>query len=223
MQNKIHPDSHGPDALFKINALRFVLMWSVNGKIPVSWIYQVNSCAAMPEFFVGHWVEAAKGKNETPAQRALNAKAMGLGVEPLPTNWKFYPSVLVGNFPRDYVFNPDLFAALLNRLRNEWRKLEKSKAGKLKKFIALHSSVRWPKECGKKRTGPPGVASFHDLQDAEIIQVFESSPGGSKVSKDEVRKARQWVAKHQREAIEFEREHVDKDGFIHIKGKSRRK
>jgi hypothetical protein len=47
------------------------------------------------------------------------------------------------DFGDSYRQAPDLAAALLNFLRKKWGRLEKSKAGKLKKFLSQNPVVKW--------------------------------------------------------------------------------
>jgi hypothetical protein len=85
------------------------------------------------------------------------------------------------DFAEDYAFSPDLFAALLNFLRGKWRALEKSKAGKLKKFIAENMAVKWDES----------FASRAAVEEANKIRTFLSErepkvpPGGRAVTKED--------------------------------------
>ena len=126
------------------------------------------------------------------------------------------------NFAEDYRAWPDLFAALLNFLRQKFSKLEKSKAGRLKKFLSQNSSVKWERGFHPKPR-KDGTCEVWELQDGEISNAFEHSIGGCSVQVGDVVKARKWVKKNQDAGIKFEKKILDKEGNLQIKGKPKRK
>jgi len=126
------------------------------------------------------------------------------------------------NFAEDYRAWPDLFAALLNFLRQKFSKLETSKAGKLKKFISQNNCVKWERGFGAKPDSL-GYCSIWDLQDGEIGSAFQHSPGGCEVEIGDVTKARRWVKENQDAGKKFAAKVLDKDGYLQIKVKSRRR
>jgi len=126
------------------------------------------------------------------------------------------------NFVNDYLAWPDLAAALLNFLRQKFSKLETSKAGKLKKFISQNNCVKWERGFGAKPDSL-GYCSIWDLQDGEIGSAFQHSPGGCEVEIGDVTKARRWVKENQDAGKKFAAKVLDKDGYLQIKVKSRRR
>ena len=131
-------------------------------------------------------------------------------------------SIFQVNFALDYAAAPDLAAALLNHLRQQWSKLERSKAGKLKKFISRNSGVKWQRGFGAKPDSL-GIVSIWDLQDGEVALAFEKSPGGLPVKIDDVTKARKWAKKNQEAGNKLAAKYFDSNGYLHAKGKSRRR
>jgi hypothetical protein len=125
-------------------------------------------------------------------------------------------------FKRLYSQAPNLAAALLNFLRQKWSRLEKSKAGKLKKFLSQNTHTKWERGFGAP-ADQGGDVSLWDLQDGEIAIAFEKSPGGQLVTIEDVCKARKWVAANIRAGEKYAKKVVKKEGHPHIKGKSRRK
>jgi hypothetical protein len=121
-------------------------------------------------------------------------------------------------YTRLYSREPDLAAALLNRMRQKWSRLETSKAGKLKKFLSQNTAAKWERGFGAP-ADQGGNVSLWDLQDGEIATAFEKSPGGQTVTPDDVCKARKWVAANIRAGEKFAIKVLDKDGFLCVKGK----
>ena len=125
-------------------------------------------------------------------------------------------------FLRCYKEHPDFTAALLNYLRHQWSKLEKSKAGKLKKFLSQTLYVDWERGFGipNKTTG---IVTLWELQDGELAIAFEHSTNGHPVTIDDVVKARKWVNRNQTAYKKMAAKFYDKDDFCHAKGKLRRR
>jgi hypothetical protein len=143
-------------------------------------------------------------------------------IEIMAADPKFYSQFSSGEFWICYLDNPDLAAALLNFLRKKWSKLEKSKAGKLKKFLSQNSAIKWERGF-VARPDRLGNVSLWSLQDGELATAFEHSPGGEVVTIEDVVKARKWVAANIRAGEKFAGKVLDKDGFLHVKGKPRRR
>lgn len=122
------------------------------------------------------------------------------------------------NFASAYSWNPDLAAALLHFMRQKWARLENSKAGKLKRFLAQNSAIKWERGFGE-RPDKFGNNSLWHLQDGELATAFEHSAGGEAVTIDDVVKARKWVARNIDASKIFAESVLDKDGWLHIKDK----
>lgn len=66
------------------------------------------------------------------------------GIERVAACCPLWPRHMVEqDFGDCYFKSPNLAAALLNFLRGKWGRLEKSKAGKLKKFLSQYPTVKW--------------------------------------------------------------------------------
>ncbi len=126
------------------------------------------------------------------------------------------------NFALAYAAEPDLAAALLNFLRGKWRNLEKSKAGKLKRFLSQNTAVKWERGFAGK-PDRLGYISLWELQDGEIALAFEHSPGGVAVTSEDVLKARKWAKRNQDAGKKFAQKVFDENGNLHVRGKSRRR
>ena len=137
------------------------------------------------------------------------------------------PAIFVKRLTQDfagaYEYEPDLAAALLNFMRRKWANLEKSKAGKLKKFIATTPAIKSWRGCGAKRVDRNGMVSKSDLQDGELATAFQNSTDGKPVTTDDVVKARRWVAANIKAGEKYAKKNLDKDGYLHVKGKTRRR
>jgi hypothetical protein len=80
---------------------------------------------------------------------------------------------------------------------------------------------------GRKHLGPGpdnlGNVPVWDLQDSDIAIAFEKSSGGFPVNKSDVREARRQVITDHRAGEKFAKKVLDKDGFLQVEGKSRRR
>jgi hypothetical protein len=79
----------------------------------------------------------------------------------------------------------------------------------------------------RKHTGPGpdslGNVPVWDLQDSDIAIAFEKSSGGFPGSKGDVREARRQVIADHIAGERFAEKVLDKDGFLQVEGKSRRR
>ena len=116
---------------------------------------------------------------------------------------------------------PDLTAGLLDFLRQKWARLERTKTGRLKKFLSGNTATKWQPGFGA-RPDSLGYVSLWDLQDGELAVAFENSPGGGVVSIEDVVKARRWVAANQLAGKKFETKVLDKNEFLNLKHRLRR-
>ncbi len=282
MQNKIHHKTSGIATLYIKQAIKFALKWPEKGHISLSGLEKVNKYAAWPEMTVGIWTK------RTPEEQKKLEEALDRFPEcqrpfalSLFESQKFRPGMMVQEFAKDYAFSPDFFVELLNLLRRKWRGLEKTRTGKLKRFISRETAVKWDESCAQAFGDLPnfraavreaekireklastepkpnpmeaqlgaisvteeykrffreaqrlwnnrehrnsvvpdkmGNVAIWDLQDAQIAIAFENSPGGERVTIEDVIKARNWIAGHQREAEKFKSKHVDENGLIRRK------
>ena len=117
---------------------------------------------------------------------------------------------------------PDLTAELLCCLRRKWAMLERSKAGKLKKFMAQNTCAKWPLKTNKPKPDKMGNVCLWDLQDQEIEIAFENSPVGVPVEIDDVTKARKWVAANVLAGEKYAKRVLDVNGFLDLKHRLRR-
>lgn len=96
---------------------------------------------------------------------------------------------LVGGF---YLSAPDFVLAVLTKARHEWRKLDKSKFGRAKKFVATNSTFKpldnFPARPWCKIKGHSEAAT-----DGDVAQAFEIATG-EPVNAELVTKARKKVA-----------------------------
>lgn len=169
MQNKIHHKTCGIATLFVKEAIEFALKWPEKGHISLSGIEKINRYAAWPEMMVGIWTKRSP-EEQKKLEQALDSfpecqRPFALSLfEPK----KFRPGMAVEEFAKDYAFSPDFFAALLNLLRRKWRALEKSKAGKLKRFMARNNALKWDESCAHAFGDLPGFRAA--VQEAEKIR-----------------------------------------------------
>jgi len=124
---------------------------------------------------------------------------------------------LSSNFIEAYLAEPDLFAALLNHLRAKWAKLEKTKSGKLKKWLAQTVTVNW-KRGFDGLPDPVGNIFAWNLQDGELAREFQNSPKGEPVTTDDVRQARRWVMNHVQNGEAFASKVLDQKGRVRSRG-----
>jgi hypothetical protein len=80
----------------------------------------------------------------------------------------------------------------------------------------------------KRKHSGPVPSTIRDvpvvaLQDRDIAIAFEKSPGGFPVSKGDVHEARRQVNADHRAGERFAEKVLDKDGFLQVEGKSRRR
>ncbi|HSY18398.1 MAG TPA: hypothetical protein VK815_08695, partial [Candidatus Acidoferrales bacterium] len=61
-----------------------------------------------------------------------------------------------------------------------------------------------------------GNVAIWNLQDADIVVAFENSPGGFKVTKQQVREARRAVVAAHKASETYAKRVLDKDGWLHI-------
>ena len=236
MQKKIPITSYGVATIFHKEALQFVFHWNEPMGVSESWIESIERVAACCPLWPHHMV--------------------------------------IQDFGQSYQQAPNIAAALLNSLRQKWGRLEKSKAGKLKKFLSQSPVVKWDdsfnsraavkegeeirkflkeKEpqismiCGarevtkadldhlelsntlwanRKHSGPVpdtfGNVSISFLQDQEVQRAVEKLPWGKGIVIHDIVKARKWVIANQLAGKKFAAKVLDKDGFLHVKGTSRR-
>jgi hypothetical protein len=235
LQKKIQIMTHGVATIYHKDALQFVLRWKESMRVHESWIDAIERVAARCPLWPQHMAEQ--------------------------------------DFGDSYRQAPDLAAALLNFLRKKLGRLEKSKAGKLKKFLSQNPVVKWddsfnsreaveeankiqkylsqiaPKVppggrattkadyehlalsrtmwANRKHSGPVpdtvGNVPIWDLQEQEIQRAVEKLPWGIGVTIDDIVKARKWVVANQRAGKRFAKKVLDKDGFLHVKSKTRRR
>jgi hypothetical protein len=125
-QKRIEIKHRGVATLFKKAALQFVLRWLRKQKskrrIPDGWIESINQVAACDPHWPPHMIA------QDWCGTFINIKGQ--------RKW----------MPGAYQQYPDLAAALLNFLRQKWSKLEKSRAGRLKKFLSANTVAKWDDE-----------------------------------------------------------------------------
>lgn len=135
------------------------------------------------------------------------------------------PDVLRHSFAVDFALTyaaaPDLAAALLNFFRKKWAALEKSKAGKLKKFLSLYTVVKWRDSFGPankvaiKKTNdywrkrfPNGLvgAGAPTIEDAKFVKEnAEKWKPGDRAACDSMGNCDIWHLQDGELAIAFER------------------
>ncbi len=86
------------------------------------------------------------------------------------------------------------------------------------------SRTMWAK---RKHTGPVpdtlGEVPIGHLPDKHIQIAVAKLPWGKGLTTEDVVKARKWVVANQRAGKRFAEKVLDKDGFLHVKGKARRR
>ncbi len=118
------------------------------------------------------------------------------------------------HFPSVYAQAPDLFAGLLAHLRDELRKLRRSKAGRLMIYMATNTVMQHPdrgpmmhadfRDCGVKNSG---------MADCEVARAYEHETGEG-VSTADVTKARQSLLAHYHNLDRVRRKRIDPAGKI---------
>ncbi len=90
-------------------------------------------------------------------------------------------------------------------------------------FLQL-SKTMW---ANRKYSGPVpdtfGNVPVWDLQDKQIKAAIEKLPWGIGVKIDDIIKARKWIVANQRASKNFTKKVLDKEGFLHVKGRARRR
>ncbi len=114
-----------------------------------------------------------------------------------------------------------LAKSLLDFLKQKWARLERRKAGKLKKFLAQNTCAKWPLKTNKPKPDRLGNVCLWDLEDKDIETVFENSPAGVLVEIADVTKARKWVAKNVLDGQKFAAKVLDPNGFLDLKHRLR--
>jgi hypothetical protein len=124
-----------------------------------------------------------------------------------------------------YQCYPDFMPALLNHLRKHWAKLENSKFGRLKKFIALAFAVNPHQKEEEEKLSQEGRSPYRylcepgpykpgsALSDDQLTIAFEKERQ-EVVSKSLVTKARQWVYDRMAANEELEKTFFDTDGTL---------
>ena len=212
MQKRIDTPRRGVAVLFHKDALQFVQRWQVKwGKpvlVDVGWIEAVERAASNCPLWPRHMV------NQDLAEVGL------LTVESadFPPGMKRYLDVTGRRIATDEYLAP----SLLDFLKKKWARLERSKAGKLKKFLAQNTCAKWQDGFGAT-PDDLGNVNLWDLQDGELARAFEKSSGGRTVKIDDVTKARKWVAANVRAGEKFAAKVLDENGFLDLKHRLRRK
>lgn len=126
---------------------------------------------------------------------------------------------LDGSFTRLYRDRPDFSLELLVHLRHQWNKLDKSKSGRLQRFMAT-AVVMKPKDAGgMKWKDPFGRVPQIFLSDGQIASAFEhwskkTYGTAQSVKIDDVVKARKKVVSRIRAGERMASKCFDKDGMM---------
>jgi len=128
-------------------------------------------------------------------------------------DWAVTPVERGSAFWRLYKQDPDFAAALLHFLRRQWKKLDKSKSGRLKRFLSLGYIM-------KPADGP--FALQQSLTDGQIASAYEKwAPDiytcRGRVEVGDVVKARRAVENKIRAGEQFAKKCFTEDGFLTIK------
>jgi hypothetical protein len=205
-QKRIEVKHRGVATIFKKAALQFVLHWlrkrKCKKRIHAGWVESINQVAACNPHWPSHM--AAQDWCGT----FVNVKGK--------REW----------MPGAYQQYPDLAAALLNFLRQKWSKLEKSRAGRLKRFLSSSTVAKWNDEFNSRAAvveaeekrkmisaitpkRPPGFTSSEVTEEdrkfsAEAAKIWASRKH-SGIIPDEFGNVSQWDLHDGELAIAFEK------------------
>jgi hypothetical protein len=188
-QNKFQIPEAGPN-LFQTEMIRFARKWREPIVIHKEFLDVLATIAADTRF-----IEAA-GRSRKSAHACPKCKA------PFFVNTS--ESVLVSC----YRAAPDLTLELLTFLREQWRKLDKSKAGRLRAFLSTTTGMKTAQ--GEKHQSR--------LTDGEIALAYEET-SKENVNTGDVVQARRAVIKKLQQGKKLAGTAYDKDGFLRLNKK----
>jgi hypothetical protein len=237
MQKKRQIRSYSVAPLFHKAALKFVMQWKERMRVHKSWIESIERFAACCPRWPRHmakqdWSECYRRAPNLSAAllNCLREKWAKLATSK-PQKLKFF---LARNscVPWDDSFN----TAAAVKEANEIKKICDANAPKIPVPAGGRAVTQADLDhlefcrkvwAGRKFHGPVpstiGDVPVWDLQDRDIAIAFEKSSSGFPVSKGDVREARRQVIADHRAGERFAKKVLDKDGFLQVEGKSRRR
>jgi hypothetical protein len=243
MQNRIDIQTRGFHEIFKKDALEFVRDWDkpivriclnkdqsrwehvLVRKIHQSWIDQIELVAAWPEWARNFAESYLKAPDLAAALlNFMRQKWSKLEMSKAGKLKKFLSQSTAVKWEPG--FGPCNTVAI-NKII-DWQNTHKPLVGARamtkedEKYFAENPAVKWQPGDGAACDSMATCNIWH-LQDGPLATAFEHSPGGEVVTKAQVREARRWVIANQLASKKFAEKVLDNDGFIHVKGKSRRR